>query len=435
MTEMPTAISSPTPAAITPVRGQDDYDVLVLEAGNRQSLASVRSFGRAGLRVALGESFAECSRDLPVLAFTSRYSARNVVLPNYAIDGTAFAAAVVDFVRAHPTKVVLPTTDGAIAAIVPQRGLLAELGCALALAPDQILEVANDKDRTLAVASELGIDFPQTMRLDGVADVPALAARLTFPVVLKPTSSWVSRSPVRLQAVEVINEAEAARAVDAYVNAGATVLAQPWIGGRREGLTMFVVDGDVRACCAHVVHRASPALGGASVLRETVTIPADIYEQSVRLVRAIGMEGLCEVEYRRDHAGRPMLMEINARIVGNIENAVRSGIDFPLMIWRWATGQQIDPVDGYRTGVRTRWLRGDMRWLRDNFRRVGRPDSVPRTRALWMFGSEFARTKHYDCLDGRDIRPFLAELRTAAAAVRNSRKSIPAASDGDREEA
>ena len=435
MTEMPTAISSPTPAAITPVRGEDDYDVLVLEAGNRQSLASVRSFGRAGLRVALGESFAECSPDLPVLAFTSRYSARNVVLPNYAIDGTAFAAAVVDFVRAHPTTVVLPTTDGAIAAIVPQRGLLAELGCALALAPDQILDVANDKDRTLAVARELGIDFPQTIRLDGVADVPALTAQLTFPVVLKPTSSWVSRSPVRLQAVEVINEEEAARAVDAYVNAGATVLAQPWIGGRREGLTMFVVDGDVRACCAHVAHRASPALGGASVLRETVAIPADIYEKSVRLVRAIGMEGLCEVEYRRDQAGRPMLMEINARIVGNIENAVRSGIDFPLMIWRWATGRQIDPVVGYRTGVRTRWLRGDMRWVRDNFRRVGRPDSVSRTRALWMFGSEFARTRHYDCLDGRDFRPFLAELRIAAVAVRNSRKSSPAASDGDREEA
>jgi predicted ATP-grasp superfamily ATP-dependent carboligase len=434
MTEMPTVISSPAPAVTNPAHGREDYDVLVLEAGNRQSLASVRSFGRAGLRVALAESYAECDPGLPVLGFRSRYSARNVVLPNYAIDGSAFGTAVIEFVRANPTKVVLPTTDGAIAAMIPQRERLAELGCALALAPDPVLEVANDKDRTLAVARDLGIEVPATIRLDGVADVADLAATFAFPVVLKPTSSWVSRSPVRLQAVEAVNGAEAARIVDHYVNAGAGVLAQPWLGGRREGVMMFVVDGDVRAHCTHVVHRSSPALGGASVLRETVPTPPDVYEKSAHLVKVMGLEGLCEVEYRRDSAGRPQLMEVNARIVGNIESAVRAGIDFPLMIWLWATGQQIDPVAGYRTGVRTRWLRGDMRWLRDNFRRIGRPDSVSRTRALWMFGSEFARTRYYDSLDSRDIRPFLAELRTAAAAVRHSRRSVPTVRNGDRKE-
>ncbi len=434
MTEMPTAISSPTPAVIHPDRGQDSYDVLVLDAGSKQSLASARSFGRAGLRVALGECFAECDPDLPVLAFKSRYSARNVVLPSYATDGAAFAAGVVDFVREHPTKVVLPTTDGAIAALIPVREQLASHGCVLALAADPVLAVANDKDRTLAVARELGIAYPKTMRIGGVGDVPALKAEFEFPVVLKPTSSWVSSSHVRLQAVEVINEAEATEVIEAFERAGADVLAQQWVGGRREGVTMFVVDGEIRAHCGHIAHRTSPALGGASVLRESLVVPPDVYDASVALVRAIGLEGLCEVEYRRDSAGRPLLMEINARIAGTIENALRSGVNFPLMIWLWATGQTIEQVHSYRTGVRTRWLRGDMRWLRDNFRRVGRPDSVSRTRALWMFGSEFARTRYYDCLDRRDFRPVLAELRTTVAAVVNSR-TISTARDAGRKEA
>ena len=290
-----------------------------------------------------------------------------MVLPNYALDGAAFAARIVDFVREHPTKVVLPTTDGAIAALTPYRDQLAELTRVLALAPEPVLKVANDKDRTLAVAHELGIDYPKTMRIEGVADVPALAAAFEFPVVLKPTSSWVSRSQVRLQAVEVINEAEAVQVIETFVNAAAGVLAQQWVGGRREGVTMFVVDGDIRARCGHIAHRTSPALGGASVLRESMDVPPDIYDSSERLVTAIGLEGLCEVEYRRDSAGRPLLMEINARIAGTIENALRSGVDFPLMIWLWATGQQIARVDSYWIGVRTRWLRGDMRWLRDNF--------------------------------------------------------------------
>jgi predicted ATP-grasp superfamily ATP-dependent carboligase len=435
MTERPTATSSPTPVLYQQERGQDGYDILVLDAGSRQSLASARSLGRAGLRVALGECFAECDRALPVLAFRSRYSARNVVLPSYADDAAAFADGVVDFVRAHPTRVVLPTTDGAIAALTPRREQLAALGCVLALAPDQVLQIANDKDRTLAVARELGIAYPRTMRIDGVDDVPAMAAELGFPVVLKPTTSWVHKSPIRLQAVDVINEAEAIRVIEDFAKAGAGVLAQQWASGRREGVTMFVVDGDIRASCAHVAHRTSPALGGASVLRESLASPPDIYGPSVRLVRAIGLEGLCEVEYRRDKAGRPLLMEINARIAGTIENAVHSGVDFPLMLWQWATGEPVERVDSYRTGIRTRWLRGDMRWLRDNFRRVGRPDSVSRTKALWMFAAEFARTPHYDCLDRRDFGPVMAEIRTTAAAVTKSRSPVPTAQDAGRKEA
>jgi predicted ATP-grasp superfamily ATP-dependent carboligase len=179
-----------------------------------------------------------------------------------------------------------------------------------------------------------------------------------------------------------------------------------------------VVGGDVRAYCGHVAHRTSPQLGGASVMRESLQPSPDIYDAAVSLVKAIGLEGVCEVEFRRDAAGRPLLMEVNARLAGTIENAVHSGVDFPMMIWLWATGQPVPKLAGYKTGVRTRWLHGDMRWLHDNFRRAGRPDSVSVPASLWAFGSEFARTLHYDCFSWRDPGPFAAELRNSAALVR-----------------
>jgi hypothetical protein len=164
------------------------------------------------------------------------------------------------------------------------------------------------------------------------------------------------------------------------------------------------------------------------VLRESVPVPQDIYATSVDLVTALGLEGLCEVEFRRTATGRPLLMEVNARLAGQIETALQSGVDFPLMVWQWATGLPVSHVDSYETGLRMRWLRGDMRWLRDNFRRVGRPDSMSRTRALWTFATEFIRTSHYDCLDWRDLRPVAAELRTTAAALRNKSRSPKSAS-------
>jgi predicted ATP-grasp superfamily ATP-dependent carboligase len=415
----PASVANPTVSAVESVA--DGYDVLVLDAATKQSLASVRSFGRAGLRVAVGECFAQCDPARPVVAFRSRYSAKNVVLTSFAADPAAFAAGVLQFVREHPTRVVLPTMDGSIAALTPVREQLAVLGCFLALPSDAVLEIANDKDRTLEIAKGLGIQLPRTVRIDTAEQISAVLDEFEFPIVLKPTISWPRCSGVRLQAVEAINSAEATGAIEALLQAGAGVLVQQWACGRREGVTLFVVDGDIRACCAHVAYRTSPALGGASVMRESLPIPSDIYAAAVNLVSAIGLQGVCEVEFRRDASNRPLLMEINARLAGTIENSVRSGVDFPLMIWQWATGRPLARVEGYETGVRTRWLRGDMRWLRDNYWRVGRPDSVSRSRALWTFGTEFMRTRHYDCVDRHDLGPGIAELHNTVAAIRQSR--------------
>ena len=158
------------------------------------------------------------------------------------------------------------------------------------------------------------------------------------------------------------------------LDAGTGALAQEVARGSREAVIMFIADGEIHASFAYSALRTSPALGGASVLRETMPIPADLHDLSVRLVTAIGMQGLCEVEFRRDLAGLPLLMEVNARLVGGIETARRAGVDFPLMIWQWATGNPVDRVQSYRSGLRTRWLRGDMRWLMNNRGRAGRPD-------------------------------------------------------------
>ena len=133
---------------------------------------------------------------------------------------------------------------------------------------------------------------------------------------------------------------------------------------------------------------------------------------------AIGLEGPCEVEFRRDEHDRPLLMEINARLAAPLETAIRADLDFPLMVWQWATGVPVDRAGDYRTPVRMRWLWGDLCWLHESFVRAGRPDTVSRTRALLLFGTEFLRFPYYDCFDWRDLGPVLGELRNTARAVR-----------------
>jgi FAD-dependent urate hydroxylase len=374
-----TSVVHPLGSVSSRNRQSEGFDVLVLDAASRQSLAAVRSLGKAGLRVATAECFAECDPALPPLAFRSRYSRHNLVLPSFASDADEFAAAVEAFIRRNPTRVVLPASDGSIAALIGWRPQLEALGTRLALPSGGSLAAANNKDRTLLEARRLGIPYPTTVCCNDLADLSEALEKVGFPAVLKPTISWAPQTVERLQAVEVLNKAEAEKAARRFLGAGASVIVQLWVGGRREGVTLLVQGGEVRASIAVVAHRTIPALGGASVLRESVPVAPDLYDPSVRLVKALGLDGPCEVEYRRDETGCPLLMEINARLAGPLETLLRSGFDLPLMVWRWAAGLPVATAGDFQT-VRTRWLRGDLRWLRDNFYRVGRPDSVSRYR-------------------------------------------------------
>jgi carbamoyl-phosphate synthase large subunit len=374
--------------------------------------------------VATAECFAECDPSLPPLSFRSRYSRHNLVLPSYARNAEEFARAVETFVRQNPTRVVLPASDGSIAALSGWRRQLEALGCKLALPSADSLAAANNKDHTLAEARRLGISFPTTVCCNSLDDLSEALDEIGFPAVLKPSISWAPHTVERLQALEVLTQAEAERAARRFLTAGASVIVQQWVGGQREGVTLLVEGGEVRASIAVVAHRTTPPLGGASVLRESAPVAPDVYDPSVRLVKALGLEGPCEVEYRRNEKGFPLLMEINARLAGPLETLLRSGFDLPLMVWRWAAELPVASSGDFQS-IRTRWLRGDLRWLRDNFYRVGRPDSVSRSRAFWDFGTEFLRSRHYDSVDWRDPSPIIAEIRSTARSVRVASRKPP----------
>ena len=161
-------------------------------------------------------------------------------------------------------------------------------------------------------------------------------------------------------------------------------------------------------------------------MRESIPHQRDTHGAAIRLAAAIGIQGPCVVEFRRDAHNRPLLMEINPRLGGATETVIRSGVDLPLMIWQWAIGLPMDRVESYEIGVRTRWLRGDMSWLLANYGRTGRPDSVSRKRGLWIFATEFARTRYYDCFDRHDLGPVLAELKIMTTAIRRSLSELRA---------
>lgn len=390
--------SAPGPRGKTPA-----LDVLVLNARQRQSLVAVRSLGSHGLTVgAVGPTDR-------VPAFHSRWCRRAFAFA--AADGSdGYLALLEELLQAVAPRVIIPSHDGTIALLRRHRERLAALSH-LALASEAALTVAVSKEQTLDVAARLGLRVPRGILVRSPDDLPRALREIGLPAVIKPNESWLWQDGGGTGAWVgprlVTTDAEAERAARDFTRCNGAALVQQYLTGRREAVSLVYADGQVHARFAQWASRTLPPLGGESIMRQSIPIPPDIGRQAEALIGEIDLEGYSEVEFRRDDRGAPYLMEINPRLSASVELAVRAGVDFPLLIYQWASGAPIDRVERYRTGQWMRHLGGDILTTVETIQQRGRPGVTPPLRALAEFGSAFFRPMRYDYLDPGDPQPAL----------------------------
>ncbi len=401
------------------------YDALVLDARLRQSLATVRSLGSQGMRVAaLGTSSCEPT-------FSSRWCQQKFVCP--ADEGTeSYLAYLEQLLDSISARVLITSSDATIALIRLHRERL-EQRVRIALSKEPALGIAINKEQTLEIARQLGLHIPHGVSVGSVSEVPAALHEIGLPAVVKPVESWLwsQQRGARVESQLVITADEARHAVEELTRLGETVLFQKFLSGRREAMSFLYGNGEIYARFAQWAKRTEPPLGGQSVLRQSIAIPHDIGDQAERLVREIELEGYSEVEFRRDSQGIPYLMEINPRLSASVEIAVRSGIDFPHLLYQWANGERIDKVESYQTGRWMRYLRGDITTTLAALQQRGRPGVTPPIQTILGFCTSFFLPMKYDYVDWKDPLPawkatkgfFAYHLPRLVGRVRSWRKS------------
>ena len=386
-----------------PIDESYDFDALVLDGRLRQSLVTVRSLGRRGLKVAALET----SKDVP--AFNSRWCQKAFSAPPFNLDTVPYLTYLEQLLDTTRARVLIPSGDGNIAVIRRYRERLSSR-VRIALASESALERAINKDQTLAIAEQLGIGIPRGVAVNSLNDVETALREIGLPAVIKPVESWLwgEHQGKRFLSKLVTTRDEAKRAVEELTCFGGSTIFQQFLPGRREAINLLYAHGEVYAKFAQWAKRTQPPLGGISVLRQSIAVPLDIGEQAEQLVRAIELEGYAEVEFRRDSRGQPYLMEINPRLSASVEIAVRSGVDFPHLLYQWASGECIDRVSSYRVGGWMRYLGGDIMTTVQALIERGRPGVPTPLQALSGFFSSFFVPMGYDYFDWKDPLPALA---------------------------
>jgi predicted ATP-grasp superfamily ATP-dependent carboligase len=404
-------LASENMAEIQPARRYMEHDALILDAQLRQSLVTVRSLGQRGMHVAALEISSLLKKAGHVPTFSSRWCQRGYVAPSYEGHNTGpfllYLLQLLDYTNA---RVLIASSDGTLALIREHRETL-EQRVRIALAKEPALSVAINKDQTLEIAERLGLGVPRSAMLEAASEVSAALREVGLPAVVKPIESWLwgenGQPAVRLICQLVTTPEEARKAVAELTSYGGKVLFQQFLSGSRESISFLYAKGEVYARFAQWARRTQPPLGGTSVYRQSISLPEDIACQAERLVRAIELEGYSEIEFRRDRAGKAYLMEINPRLSASVEVAVRAGVDFPYLLYQWASGERISRVESYRTGVWMRYLGGDILTTIQALHQRGRPGVDPPLRAILDFCLSFCTPAGYDYVEWRDPLPAL----------------------------
>lgn len=382
--------------------------ILLTDGDQRSTLAAVRALGRAGMEVYVAETSS------PSLASRSRYCDQALVYPSPYADEEGFIRAIEEVSRRLRVDLIVPMTDITSALLAEHRDALAPT-VRVAVMDAETFWRASDKNALHRLAATLGVPTPTLHyidtpeRLERVPDVP-------FPCVIKP-----ARSRLRTPNGWIKTSVRVARSRDELERlfTTATELRYPSMIQRQidgEGIGVFALcdSGDPRVLFAHRRLREKPPWGGVSVLREAVPVDPVAGEYATRLLRALRWHGVAMVEFRKEHSsGTPFLMEINGRFWGSLQLAIDAGVNFPVHLAQLWAGDAIPSGMTYRSGVRSRWLLGDLDHvllrLRANGSTPRDAQSVPSL--LMDFCRFFRRDTRYEVESWRDPGPSMFEMR------------------------
>jgi predicted ATP-grasp superfamily ATP-dependent carboligase len=387
--------------------------VLVLDGNTRSALAATRSLGRRGVKVVLGD---ETNR---ILSAASRYCSASFRYPPPRDNPGGFVAAVMAECGRHNIAVIFPMAEITTATILKCREQFKH--CEVPFIKSDTFEALTDKWKLLILAQRLNISIPKTVFVNDASSLSSVCLGLRFPIVLKPYRShiwshgrWISASVRYANSLQDLQETAAKYECFSQH----PFLIQEYISGQAQGIFALYDRGKPMVFFAHQRLRENPPSGGVSVVSESIEPTPAALRMARTMLDYVRWHGVAMVEFKVSGDGTPYLMEVNGRFWGSLQLAIDAGVDFPWLLFQLATGRELDHVERYAVGVRSRWLLGDLARL---FKVLTSTRSLPYITRLGKLAPEFFDffkvTSRYDVNRWDDLKPFFRELSQFSAHV------------------
>jgi len=368
--------------------------VIITHARVRSALVATQSLGKQSIKVVTADSI------YPATSFFSKYSTSYFVYPAYEQSPELFINSLRQYIERNNIEVLMPIYEETFV-ISKYKDRFSE-NVKIPVADYETLIKANNNRYLMNFADEIGVKTPQTWTIDDISELRQVAKKVEFPAVIKLVEGVGSKG---LRFVHSEDELiiEYKKVIKKFgINPSEFPLIQEYISGTGYGVSLIFNHGDPRAICAYKNIRVFPITGGPSTARISIR-HAKMEKYASTLLKELNYHGVAEVEFLiDDRTKEPVLMEINPRFWGSLNQAICAGVDFPYLVYKMAMEGDVQPVFTYKVGVKTRWMLGDCRALVDYIR------TKKRLAVLKDF-LKF-RGQYYDDIDLSDLSPTIAEV-------------------------
>ena len=387
--------------------------VLVLGRDIRAFLSVIRSLGRASLNVHVGM----CPAD--DLALKSKYISHIHEIPDYDAEPGEWLSTIINLAQRYRFDLIIPTHDESAIPIQIHQEELRRYARVYSLPPD-VFEVAFDKIKSSLLVESLDIRIARQVSVSLTSLEDGLPDGFNFPVVIKPSSSYISEDLANRREVVMVSNAAQLNDTLPKLKAWDVALLQEHFEGVGAGVEVLVDSGRILYAFQHVrVHE--PRGGGASSYRKSIfPIEPELYAATEKLMANIGYTGVAMVEYKINPAtGDWIFIEINGRFWGSLPLAIASGADFPRMLYELLVDGTVDLPPPPRGEVYCRNIKRDLYWAIDNLkdRLSDHPSkySIPLPQVLGEYWRLITCREHVDSFATDDPSPALKEFGSVIA--------------------
>ena len=290
----------------------------------------------------------------PATIMTDEEVADRVYLEPLTVEAVA---AIIE--RERPDA-ILPTLGGQtglnLAVELAEAGVLEKYGVRMLGTPLASIRMAEDRDAFKRMLEEIGEPVPESLVCTSVEEAEGLAARIGYPLIIRPaytlggTGGGIAGDPAQLR--RVVLGGLAASPIH-------QVLVERSLWGWKEieyEVMRDAADTCITVCNMENLDPMGVHTGDSIVVAPSQTLTDREYQMlrtsALRIIRALGIEGGCNVQFALDpQSAQYYVIEVNPRVSRSSALASKAtGYPIARVAAKIAAGRRLEEIPNQVTG-------------------------------------------------------------------------------------
>lgn len=220
----------------------------------------------------------------------------------------SFTSTLLDIVRKEGPSLLIPTVTEELPAVARLKRIIEGFGCTVFISTPLAIDIANDKLKTVMIMAGHGVPVP--VSFDEVTPRDLMIKNLGLPLLSKPRYGRGGRGVVVYEKPEEL-----------FADGRTGLIFQEFIPGEEFDVNLFIGrDGEVLSVVVLKKILLKEGIVGNAIAVERVE-NKEVAQLGIMVAEILKLKGPVDMDIRLREDGTPVLLEINARLGGNVLSA------------------------------------------------------------------------------------------------------------------